>query len=390
MRTGSATAIVALYHVFEKLVGADAISISRKISPEVKEQIKHDICIGDLCTPDNKTRVSKAFLQQPTLYLERPNLYSFGTKPGSHFQEMDDMFKELIGSDDAAIDKDDIEAVCSDPLKEEDRIMLMPVVPQFHGSTALEGVFMSSPKVTTLCKADVWQCEAHFIYEAKGENLKDATDMLWEYSNLWNLSMPIFLDKGPRDLKKIYWEHAELDKERLAGLPNPMKWKGISTLTFVYVLMWRPVCLSILSHNARNVIEADPKGFAMSELTLLEEMVEAHKYLSGKGYRLVVLSLGDLIWKPERTQERLQTFLPCLGDLDFDWTPTLFKDVWPGNKWKSNGSVKKYGEATSPWDCCRYQISEQKCYGETDYFAKLDTLDQKRAYEAQDYMLMLS
>merc|ERR1719433_40657 len=51
---------------------------------------------------------------------------------------------------------------CSSSLSGEEKLMLMPIVPKYHGSTVLESVFMSSPSLATLCTAHTWQCEVFF------------------------------------------------------------------------------------------------------------------------------------------------------------------------------------------------------------------------------------
>lgn len=269
-------------------------------------------------------------------------------------------------------------------------MMLMPVVAQFHGSTALEGVFMSSPSISTMCSSNVWQCESHFIYENRHQNVKNATDLLETYSQYWNLDQKVYFDKGPRDLKKIRWEQKELEREKQDGIPASMKKAGVKNLFFVYVLMWRPVCLSKLSHNARNMMEKDQEGFAYQEMLLLEDMVEAHRYLDNFGYKIMVLNLADMMWKTDRANNRIKQFLPCLGELDFDFTPVLGKDIFPGNAWKADGSLKAFGASTNPWECCSYAVEEQKCYDDADFFQVLPDELQERASKALEYLMALS
>ena len=49
---------------------------------------------------------------------------------------------------------------CGESLPGDERLLLMNIVPWYHGSTALEAVEMSSAQSATLCSAMTHECEA--------------------------------------------------------------------------------------------------------------------------------------------------------------------------------------------------------------------------------------
>merc|ERR1719277_2045346 len=52
---------------------------------------------------------------------------------------------------------------CDESMPSNERLLVVPIVPAYHASTALEQLLMSSPQVTTLCSAGTWQCEGRWI-----------------------------------------------------------------------------------------------------------------------------------------------------------------------------------------------------------------------------------
>lgn len=84
------------------------------------------------------------------------------------------------------------------------KLMLMPIVPMYHGSTALESVFMSSTDVTTLCSAGTWQCEPRLDFNGKQESIKK--DLFFRYVQYWNMSKRVLFEK---DLEEIFRKSSE-------------------------------------------------------------------------------------------------------------------------------------------------------------------------------------
>jgi len=246
-------------------------------------------------------------------------------------------------------------ASCGAAVPPDSRALLFTLCPPYHGSTALEGVLMSSSNLATLCSSRRWQCEGREIMMKHGRSGEpsewDYEDMLAQYSEYWNLSRPVFLEKTPSQIFAVQREH---DGVLRARLPPKLRNKhGVKHLDTIYVLMWRPVCLGVLSSH----LEQEEK----KELDYLQRLVDAHRYLTRIGVPVLVINYADLVWRPELTLRRLSSFLPCLGQLDIDFVPREGKDVFRGNKWKVSGSVREFGRRVDPERCCDYSVEQRRC-----------------------------
>ena len=96
-------------------------------------------------------------------------------------------------------------------------LYLIIAVPAFQGSSGLEGLFSSSPSVSTMCAKSVWQCEATATLMREGVFTRanryhpDATNWTRVYEvynspdlgSIWNdPTRPILMDKSPPNLAK--------------------------------------------------------------------------------------------------------------------------------------------------------------------------------------------
>mmetsp|Transcript_8326 Transcript_8326/g.18183 ORF Transcript_8326/g.18183 Transcript_8326/m.18183 type:complete len:364 (-) Transcript_8326:84-1175(-) len=239
------------------------------------------------------------------------------------------------------------------------RVILRVVVPNNHGSTAMEATLMSSTNLATLCASNVWQCEGHKLLEQLGHGtvMEELDTSLWlkTFSKHWNLEKPVLLDK------KTKWMSLAINEDRPlveATPPQAMQSMGIRSLQTAYVIMYKPICLWSLSHFVVDHIKNKPRVHARRELDELEEQVQLHKYLRSEGRPVVVVNYADLVWNSDFTKKRLESFLPCLGSLDMDYVPKLGVDVFPGNNMKVSTGVKTYGQQSDPIDCCNYQLPE--------------------------------
>mmetsp|Transcript_68884 Transcript_68884/g.149908 ORF Transcript_68884/g.149908 Transcript_68884/m.149908 type:complete len:400 (+) Transcript_68884:86-1285(+) len=312
-----------------------------------------------------------------------------------------------------------ITPACDKEVSPESRLFLMALSGPFRGSTALEQVLMSSSKLATLCSlrnttnfealvsacdekkflnsawrcsAQPWQCEGGGIMRSYGytDDVRtwDFEGMLGAYSSYWDLRRPVLLDKTP-NLHKAFLR--EGDGIMHANLPSHMTRIGIKRLDLAYVLLWRPICLLELSEHGRAcVAENTPAECARIELVVLESLVHSHRAAVNKGAKISVVNMADLIWRPHRTATRLQEFLPCLGELDVDFTPTLNVHVFSKNRWKAQGSVRSFGERTNATNCCGYNTAFQQCKGNKNYFRRLGKNEQARAAAAVEYLQKLS
>jgi len=239
------------------------------------------------------------------------------------------------------------------------RTLLLSLVPAYHGSTALESVFMSSSNLATLCTADMWQCEGNKILAAEvgfSNNMStwNFSTMLDVYSKYWDLDRPVLLEKSPNQLL-----HVKAMREGLLRVQMPLRMQhhGVRALTLKYVMMWRPLCLWTLSTKSIASLTKTPRAWILRELELYETMVEAHRYLSSVGQEPLVINFADLLWNPRATKARIESFVPCLGDLDFEKEIELGKTVFLGNHWKLSGAVHSFAREHDPKSCCGYLMN---------------------------------
>jgi len=301
------------------------------------------------------------------------------------------------------------DAYCSSAIDPNKRTIITAVVEAFHGSTALEEIMMSSQQVSTPCACGTWQCEVRWlpaIYDAGNGNAFnwDYTSMLGAVGDCWNLDRHVLFQKfmlgnhcpmpypegertGVDNHCRVKALQAFTQHMAVAPLPGNFLQKGIHEINSVHVLMWRPICMAKLSAYSKDLID---KGFtqilAFQEVIALQEMVSMHKFLKGIGARVVVMSLGDLVWRPSETRQRLLKLLPCLGDVDIDYKPVLGSDgseLKRSNQFKATGSVKEYGHHVDPTGF--YDVPSGKCIN-TDVIQHLNETQQEEAKEAAAYL----
>lgn len=292
------------------------------------------------------------------------------------------------------------------------RIFLMALSHCFHGSTALEGLLMSSKNLATLCSSGVPNCEGGAIMMrhaeqtlVSGDKTMTASDRvavvdghemyiseeLWQermathwnysealdqFSRYWDLDRPVLFDKTPnvlRDLATVYKGFKQ------AALPEAFRIRGVSSLEYAFVLMWRPSCLWKLSSHARkNVTQHGIHDYALSELQNIQGVLDAHDFLAASNVQTLVVSLGDLVWHSEDTALRLLKFLPILGSLDANYVPTRHRDLTAGNNWKADGSVLEFGEMV-PAHVFGYNAEAGECSPDSSLYDVLTPSDKLRA-----------
>ena len=229
-------------------------------------------------------------------------------------------------------------------------MLLLTLVPAYHASTALQGLFMSSPSIATLCSSREWECEGRRIMQHHGFSEfghEDGTGRAWDYSTLlrlysqfWDLSKPLLLEKTPNQYMRTATMLSALSQ---AALPLRMLDKGVRVLKRAYVLMWRPFCLWQLSSHAHEAGAPTKSDWLEDEIRTLEHLVADHRLLILADEPILVVSYADVLWQPESVVSQLEDFLPCAGRLDADFVPQMGVDIFEGNHWKAVGTVRQYG-----------------------------------------------
>jgi len=136
---------------------------------------------------------------------------------------------------------------CAPDHSSPSRLLLLPLVAHHHGSDALASVLMSSSEVSSLCSADTWQCDGLGLLVSENDT-SPGNDWLRRFSRYWNLERHVLLAPHP----DINMETAAFESELQNGPPHKMKKAGIKHVRVSYLIMWRPVCLGILSGSTHN------------------------------------------------------------------------------------------------------------------------------------------
>lgn len=265
------------------------------------------------------------------------------------------------------------------------RILLNGLVPAYHGSTALEMAFMSSKEVSTLCAADVWQCEANNIMQRKGVT-KNALEWNWDqaldvFAQTWDLSRHVLFYKNA-DTRDIWGATSIHEKVQAAALPAKFQQHGIKSIELVYVLMWRPICLCKLSSHC-DPMKKEDQG---REVNDLESIVQAHSFFMSRNQRVLLVNFADLIWRPNHSLNRISANIGELGKLDPEFVPKDNKDVYPGNKWKCKESLASFGRKIHPMEF-QYSLEDASCQSGLD---KLEPDMRARADAAVEYLRLHS
>uniref|UniRef100_A0A7S0B9C9 Uncharacterized protein n=1 Tax=Pyrodinium bahamense TaxID=73915 RepID=A0A7S0B9C9_9DINO len=255
---------------------------------------------------------------------------------------------------------------CGHRVEGDTRVLLLPLVPSFHGSTALQAVLMSSRMVSTQCSARVWQYEGSRAMP-KGSPMNNCTERLRVYSAFWDLSKPVLLDKHT-----WHWMQAEDTYACFAqaALPSVMREAGVRKLQPVLLMMWRPPCLRSLGAHAPKALRKESTSYGvpghrsdLEEALVYDSFVLAHRYFTEQGVPALLLNYADLLWRGDYVERRIGEFLPCLGSISVDYVPKLGVDVFLENDWKVKGSVRSYGARLDPQACCEYNVSKSTCMG---------------------------
>ena len=203
-----------------------------------------------------------------------------------------------------------------------------------------------TPKTLDCDKSISW-AEPEYIDEDRFDPEWNYTTALDVWSQYWNLSRPVLLEKTPSQWKRI---KTMADGIMKAPLPKRMHEAGIKSLEIRGILMWRPWCIYSVSQHARESIETmGMAAYLRKEHRTNRKLAAKHRYLTEKlGLKVLVISFGDLMWRREETVLRLQEFLPQLGKLDTDFEARLGIDVFEGNLWKSSGPLSAFAAARTP------------------------------------------
>ena len=101
---------------------------------------------------------------------------------------------------------------------------------------------------------------------------------------------------------------------------------------------------------------------AEEELGQLEAITAKLRIHRASARPVLLVSLADALWRPERFTQAIDTFAPCLGGVDLTFVPTLGVDIFPENRFEHvEGSIRSYGQAKDPVQCCSFDVEASQC-----------------------------
>ena len=175
----------------------------------------------------------------------------------------------------------------------------------FSGTSALEGLIGTGSGVTDLCKSGTWQCEDTWLLKYMDFNMEPGVDEWNEYYPVdaagyayafkhfaltwWDMSKPLLMDKTPNLLA-----HYRTVVDAAAKLGVPVK----------FVLLTRhPFSWTSQTHPFNQGLWMELMQFSLRVLN--DPSIDVHQ-----------IKYEDLAWNMDETIEKLQEFLPQLGELN--------------------------------------------------------------------------
>ena len=231
----------------------------------------------------------------------------------------------------------------------------------FHGSTALETLFMSTERVATFCKYTTWQCE---LNSGRLFNRSGAADEQELASLLWTA-----------DLHDVFvkWAHPPLRAPLLGLLAS----KGIVPKVYA-INMFRPPCLYPLSSHSVRLRRENATQWAAHEGAVLRASFARMPHCA------LSLNYGDLLWRFEKVQH---AFYDLFGlYVRNDYVLTLHRDVYPYNELKVHGSLQTYAQSHRP-SSYGYNVTTANCTRDVDLFP-IDVLDALAALTSESNELV--
>jgi len=209
--------------------------------------------------------------------------------------------------------------------------LLVEQASAFHGSTALQLLFLSDHTVSNLCRHTAWQCELHAV----SHNASLATLV----SLLWTPDATTLVVKGTR------WQ--PFDRAALALLRD----KGIRPIV-LRVLMYSPPCLYKLSRTLRARHDRNASAWRAAE----QGGLARHAALVDGA--AITLNYADVLWDFERVQAALQERLGL--HVSDAFVPVVGCDVFAYNRLKTVGTLRAFAAAHPPASV-GYNASTRQC-----------------------------
>ena len=244
---------------------------------------------------------------------------------------------------------------------DDERLGLYLVVRCFAGSSALEGMLMSSPDVTTTCSGKQWQCEPQRLpgWTFTSSPRKRLEVMLPHFDLRKRVLLLNKLLPCNNQLRSVNAMLSDINffANRREEHPAAISAAGITRILPAFVVMFSPPCVLMkLSTHAKK----DPRAFRKISNEFYIAAANFHKNLDKLGVLSVVVNYGDLLWQRAAMVGRLQSRMPCLGHINANYIPKSGLDIFRENKFKTRGSIASYAKYHDPVEC-GYDVERGKC-----------------------------
>merc|ERR1719223_2531427 len=125
------------------------------------------------------------------------------------------------------------------------------------------------------------------------------------------------------------------------------------------IVMWRPYCLTSLSHVAKRYInEIGRTEYMRFELYALDFSMSVIEYLVRSKVEFLSISYGSFLWQQEHTLKQFHEFFPC-SKFDFDYVPSQ-DNFYEENEWHVHGSIRNFATGVDPLSL-GYNVEEGTC-----------------------------
>ena len=213
-----------------------------------------------------------------------------------------------LGDDPAFKHAENIVKYRRTPLPDVDfsgKTLLIVMGHPYSGTSALEGLIGTGSGVTDLCKSGTWQCEDTWLLKYMDFPIEPGVDEWDDYYPVdaagyayafkhfaltwWDMSKPLLMDKTPNLLA-----HYRTIVDAAAKLGVPVK----------FVLLTRhPFSWTSQTHPFNQGLWMELMQFSLKVLN--DPSVDVHQ-----------IKYEDLAWNMDETIDKLQKFLPQLGELN--------------------------------------------------------------------------
>ena len=155
-----------------------------------------------------------------------------------------------------------------------------------------------------------------------------------------------------------FCKFCRLDQYYNTRIPLPTSWHaaGVATIKPVFLIQWRPLCMSMLSSHGLPKMQSKAQAGAMvlEESKILENKKLFIEKLERDSVGFLVVGYDSMLWRTQALADRAVKWFPELQTLDPFY-------VAPESSSKGHTSIVEYGKRYSPRGSCGYDLARRSC-----------------------------